>query len=236
MTEGPTPHEYIRQNCLLLIDAGRSTPDAKVPTCPEWTATKLVIHLEAVYRYALIALRENLMRRPEPLAPDTDAFAALEATLGELLAELDAISGDSAVWNPCDSSDPQWWTRRMGHESLIHRIDAELAAGGEITSIHPDRAVDGIDEMIDTFFKTREKWRPGDGASVHLHCTDVSGEWLLVQRGDELIVTKEHAKGDLALRGSAQDLLLFSYGRGGPENLDTFGDATLLDLWKNTEI
>ncbi len=236
MTEGPTPHEFLKQNCLLVIAASSSAPAAKVPTCPEWTTTNLVVHIEAVYRYALIALRENLMRRPEPLASDADAVAALEATLGELLGELDAISGDSAVWNPCDSSDPHWWLRRMGHETLIHRVDAELAAGREITPIHPDCAVDSIDEMIDTFFKTREKWRPGDGASVHIHCTDVPGEWLLVQQGDDLIVTKEHAKGDLAVRGPAQDLLLFSYGRGGPENLDTFGDATLLDLWANTSI
>jgi uncharacterized protein (TIGR03083 family) len=236
MTEGPTPHEFIKQNCLLLIAAGSAAPEATVPTCPEWTTTNLVIHLEAVYRYALIALRENLMRRPEPLEPDTDAVAALEATLEELLAELDAISGDTAVWNPCNSSNPHWWTRRMGHETLIHRVDAELAAGHEITSINPSCAVDSIDEMIDTFFKTREKWRPGDGASVHIHCTDVPGEWLLVQQGDDLIVTKQHAKGDLAIRGSAQDLLLFSYGRGGPANLDTFGNSALLDLWTKTAI
>ena len=41
-------------------------------------------------------------------------------------------------------------------------------------------------------------------------------------------VTAEHAKGDVAARGSASDLLLFLWGRVPADSLEVFGDAELL--------
>jgi predicted lipid carrier protein YhbT len=67
----------------------------------------------------------------------------------------------------------------------------------------------------------------GDG-TVHLHCTDVAGEWLFTRRNGEITVTAEHAKGDVAARGTASDLLLFLWGRVPASELEIFGDAELL--------
>jgi len=47
-----------------------------------------------------------------------------------------------------------------------------------------------------------------------------------------VIVTREHAKGDVALRAPASDLLLFLYGRVGPDAGDVFGDGSLLERWQ----
>ncbi len=49
--------------------------------------------------------------------------------------------------------------------------------------------------------------------TIHLHCTDGEGEWLITRAGDDVVVTREHAKGDVAARGTASDLLLFLWGR-----------------------
>jgi predicted lipid carrier protein YhbT len=49
---------------------------------------------------------------------------------------------------------------------------------------------------------------------------------------DGLVVTREHAKGDVAARGTASDLLLFLYGRIDADGLDVFGDAALLARWR----
>jgi predicted lipid carrier protein YhbT len=68
----------------------------------------------------------------------------------------------------------------------------------------------------------------GDG-TVHLHCTDVDGEWLFTRRDGEITVTAEHAKGDVAARGRASDLLLFLWGRVPATELEVFGDAALLE-------
>ena len=60
--------------------------------------------------------------------------------------------------------------------------------------------------------------------TVHLHCTDVEGEWLLHVDGR---VERAHAKGDLAIRGAASDMLLALYGRVPVDKLELIGDATV---------
>jgi predicted lipid carrier protein YhbT len=71
----------------------------------------------------------------------------------------------------------------------------------------------------------------GAGETIHLHATDGDGEWLMRLAPGEVTVTREHAKGDVAGRGSASDLLLFLYGRVAPDALEVFGDAPLLARW-----
>jgi hypothetical protein len=72
---------------------------------------------------------------------------------------------------------------------------------------------------------------PGAGESAHLHCTDTDGEWLIrFPAPSERVLTREHAKGDVAFRGSAEALLLFLWNRdGGP--VDTVGDDELAARW-----
>ncbi len=53
---------------------------------------------------------------------------------------------------------------------------------------------------------------------------------MLTAQDGVLTVTHEHAKGDAAARGPAQDLLLYLWGRGR-ENLACHGDAALIDAW-----
>ena len=63
---------------------------------------------------------------------------------------------------------------------------------------------------------------------MHLHCTDVAGEWFVVDGPDGgLITTREHAKGDCALRGSASDLIFALWRRLPLERIDVIGDAEL---------
>ena len=48
-----------------------------------------------------------------------------------------------------------------------------------------------------------------------------------------MVVTREHAKGDVAARGTASDLLLFLWGRVPATALEVFGDAALLDRFRS---
>ena len=41
-----------------------------------------------------------------------------------------------------------------------------------------------------------------------------------------------HAKGDVAARGTASDLLLMMWNRITPDRLDVFGDGDLLTRWQ----
>jgi hypothetical protein len=121
----------------------------------------------------------------------------------------------------------------MAHEVIVHRWDAERAAGLEPV-IDPVLASDGIDEFL-TFFVTPEGWGPYDvpTASVHLHATDTPGEWLVSLGDGTSIVTREHAKGDAAMRGNASDLLLALWERVPLDRIDVIGDPAAVDALGN---
>ena len=67
--------------------------------------------------------------------------------------------------------------------------------------------------------------------TAHFHCTDTEGEWLVRLDTDACTFTREHAKGDVA-RAAASDLLLYFYGRADADRLDVFGDASLLERFR----
>jgi hypothetical protein len=56
---------------------------------------------------------------------------------------------------------------------------------------------------------------------------------LITGTADGTELTREHAKGDVAARGCASDLFLFLWGRVAPTTLDVFGDAALLDQFRD---
>ncbi len=96
--------------------------------------------------------------------------------------------------------------------------------------------------MFDVFLPSRraplhgrDPWRfGGDGERLHLHATDAPGEWVLRFAGGEVTVTREHAKGEAALRGPASELLLVLYGRAQPGPDSLIGDPAVLRLWTET--
>ena len=123
-----------------------------------------------------------------------------------------------------------FWPRRMAHETTMHRVDAEQAVGQTVAPIPPTVAVDGIDEAFSVFVATFGGGRsPGDGRTVHLHATDAEGEWLIRFDPEAIVVEVGHAKGDAAVRGPAEDLLLWLWGRRPLDALELFGDRTAAD-------
>ena len=84
------------------------------------------------------------------------------------------------------------------------------------TAIDPAVASDGIDELLTEFLGPRlvdTSAFAAAGETIHVHTTDVDGEWLVRIAPDQIDVTREHAKGDVALRGPAADLLLTLFDR-----------------------
>jgi hypothetical protein len=58
----------------------------------------------------------------------------------------------------------------------------------------------------------------------------VEGEWLLTPGdGLELIATREHTKGSVALRGSAEDLLLVLWRRSPRDVVEVIGNEAVAD-------
>ncbi len=93
-------------------------------------------------------------------------------------------------------------------------------------------AVDGIAEHLGNLpFVLDAELTPRTGATLHLHCTDRDGEWLLRLGPGGLEVTAEHAKGDVALQGTAPELFLIVVGRAPADSVEVFGDPAALDVW-----
>ena len=96
--------------------------------------------------------------------------------------------------------------------NVLAEHDAAVAAGSIAAASTPAPIDDLRSTTLSAVALRTRDWT----GSVHLHCTDVDGEWLVVgEPGRRPVVTREHAKGACALRGPAADLLLVLWRRVG---------------------
>lgn len=231
----------IRADAELLIRAASDAgEDALVPTCPGWTVRDLVDHVARVYnRVAAIVQARADRRLDDGDLPPTPPF---EVALAKLLDTLASIGPDESVWN-WSVNQPKtgaFWPRRMACETAIHRVDAQ-SASSSVTPIDSGLAVEAMDELLDVILTARVAAGVGVelGGSIHFHCTDVAGEWL-VSVGDGVVdIMRSHAKGDAAVRGPASDVLLWAYNRlpagsgVGGGAVETFGSESVLTAWRD---
>jgi uncharacterized protein (TIGR03083 family) len=222
----------IRDEADRLVAAAQRAPlDAPIPSCPDWDVAELLAHMGRVYRWAAACVEANapLSRRDLPSPPARDERVAwVQDGATRILEVLDRPADDPAwTWSP--DGTVGFWQRRQAHETAIHRVDAELASGSP-TPVPRELAVDGIDEWLE-LLPNRRGAPPvtGAGETVHVHCTDGDGEWLLRLTPDGLEVEAIHAKGDVAVRGPASDLLLVLLRRVGPDHVEILGDRAVLD-------
>lgn len=216
-------------------------PAAPVPTCPDWTVADLAWHLTEVHAFWAEILRSEAVTDEEqevaegavPARPgDAAATMALLATETDVLvAELERRLDDQAAWSWFGSDQTVGFTRRMQvHEAVMHRIDAELAAGVEVTGIDGEVAEAGIRHAIQVMFAW---WGslPGftftpDVGVVALNLSD-PGVTLLVQPGrwrgvgqsgtsyDEPgVVLVEQGDPVATVTGSAEQVDRWLWGRG----------------------
>lgn len=146
--EYPTYLAHIRSESARFRDVlAGCDPAAPVPSAPEWTAADLLGHLAKVQHW----WHHCIVNRPA--APDGYEEPQLPTAYDGLLAFYDEwhlrfVDALAAA----DPAEPAWsWSqdpahhtvaftyRRQAHEALIHRLDAELAAG-EVTPLDPELA------------------------------------------------------------------------------------------------
>ncbi len=225
-----------------LLDAARHNPSAAV-AAPGWTVHKLVGHMGRVHTWAAEVVRsrttERISSRAFPEGPDDPAMRIQWAAErhADLLNALRDLGEDEPVWNFMDNAiaPGRFWHRRQALETGIHRWDAQHAIGGP-QPLDAHLAVVGIDEILETYLPrlAESATQVSTTASMHVHCTDRDGEGLVRFGPEGAVTTREHAKGDLALRGGSSDLYLLLWNRIGHEGFEVFGDTALLDRWKDS--
>ena len=225
----------LRGDAARIAELLPQAVDRPVPGCPGWVAGDVVRHLAQVYRHKAESVRRGSRAPDLPLPVEPRAADALADELRESLAELlTVLSGDPsrAAWTWWDR-DPSvgFWQRRMAQETLIHRVDVEQAAGIE-SALDPELALDGVDEVLSAFL---EVWLPIDGpdsgvpADLTAHVSVETGEraWDVRVAGTRATVHRGAGGGAPArLAGPPDALLLWAWGRGGPDRLSVRGDES----------
>lgn len=245
--EGPRTHPVDWYVDHLLADTERFAEvleigplDAPIDACPGWDVLRLAEHLGQIHRWAGFCVVNG--RRPtddegaalESFEPDGAADWLREGAAA-LAATLRSIDADGPTWHPFPVDRvARVWPRRQAHETAVHTWDALRATGRE-ASIDPELASDGIDEYFEIAVPrlvARESIELPTG-SLHVHCTDVAGEWLVWTDDDGYQLVRAHQKGDAALRGPAEPILLGLWGRTSPraDELSPVGDEGVLDAW-----
>lgn len=227
----------------LVRGADPSTP---IPTCPDWTLKQLFRHVGRGNRWAAQIIAE---RRSEPLDPrdvrdgkppdDLDgAIDWLNGGAQQIIIAVDQVGADARVWTFLGTRPAGWWVRRRLHEVVVHHADAALALGVDY-ALPPDLAADAVSEWIELMTVQAKRQSPpvDRGRTLHLHATDTglgpTGEWTIVNDDDGVSWSHDHGKGDVALRGPVNDLLLAIVRRRAPADLDieVFGDTAVWDNW-----
>jgi uncharacterized protein (TIGR03083 family) len=231
----------------VLADHDQSLP---IPTCPEWTLRQLATHVGRAHRWAAEITRTR-SDRPIPFreVPDgrlPEDRAAQCAWLNAGAARIVGAAreaGGALVWSFTGPVPAGYWIRRMAHETLVHRADAQLAAGAEPEPvIEAEIAADAIDEwlMLATggLGDSHERAKAlTAGAALHVHATDDGlgdrGEWMIRRDAAGLTVEPGHDKGDAAVTGPAASLLLVLMRRRPVSDpaVTVHGDSAVVDGW-----
>jgi uncharacterized protein (TIGR03083 family) len=129
---------------------------ARVPACPDWTAYDLVVHLGNVHAWAATIVetgRAAAEQNDEPRSTKPRVVSQWYAGKAEDLYEvLRAAPADRPTWNfAYGAGVAGFWQRRQLHETTIHRLDLDLAAGRDPGTVDPRVAADGVDEVLTVF-------------------------------------------------------------------------------------
>ncbi len=216
-------------------------PFAQVPTCPAWNVHDLALHLGTIHRWAEYLVRERSPVRVSPFdfRPEGDSPDAAWIRDGgfQLVTTLRECDPDEAMWAWGADQHARFWSRRQLHETLVHRVDLELAQG--ITPrLEPMIAADGVDEFLINLpnsarFSPGVKNLTGGGERIGFTQSDGDRRWIATL--DEGGVSLSNSEGplDLELRATAANLLLVLYRRSGfdDENISLTGREDLLQFW-----
>jgi len=227
---------------LLRSAAVAAGQEAPVPSCPGWTVADLTEHVGEVYLHKATVMRDG--KSPDPWPPEEHAgvppLTLLDDGYRELTAEFAARSPDepSETWYDPDQS-VAFWIRRMAQESVVHRMDAELAAGIPVTQAPDDLAIDGVDEVLKRFLAYGSVAWPEEYARLeggHLAAGDrtdaivvTAGQtsWTVWPGPDSVTVTDGRAAAGAVraeVAAGPDAMLRWLWGRAGDEVITVTGD------------
>jgi uncharacterized protein (TIGR03083 family) len=205
-------------------------PDARCPTCPDWSATDLLWHLTEVHYFWAGVLDRNAradadlaaVEGSKPARPSAvpDLLALREQATAALCEQLGRLDDAEPRWTWWPADQSVGFTRRMQtYEATMHRVDAELTAGLPIGPIAPEVAAGAVDHAVDVMWG----WLP-EGATyvpravVEFVAPDTDQRWLVevgVAADEPLAVRATDGEPTATVSAPVVDLALWAWTRPG---------------------
>ena len=231
---------------LLRAAVTAADPGTRVPSCPDWDVDQLAHHVAGAYLHKVECIRQGVFPEDWPLEPlDPDPVAVLDGAFAALTAAFDEYRpGDPAATFLEADQTVGFWIRRMCHETVVHRLDAELAAGLEFAPVPADIALDGVDEFLSLFIgAATRQWTESYAEVLHgadprpLAVASAGEGWTLtassvgveVSRGAAPSANPMLANPAALVSGEPTDVLLWLWGRAADRVVRREGDAALVD-------
>lgn len=226
---------------LLAAAVAAGSGSAAVPGIDDWTLDDVARHTGSVHEWICEVLTNGL---PDwgyddlmPRAPQD--HAALPqwylSRLEPLIELLGSLPSTQEVWTLFDEPPGvDFWKRRQCFETLVHRYDAEGAAGRR-TPIDPELATDGVEEALQ-MVRHRTRFRSEREVRFAVRTTDTERGWTLRIGGS--VPRKERtlddgADGDVELSGRAADLVVHLWNRPPEQAVALAGDESLWEIWRH---
>lgn len=231
-------HAALDSDFARLVEVSTGNLDRPVPTCPGWTVDDLDRHVAAVYLHKLACIRDKAEPAEWPPAElaQEETHAQLRRAYRELTAELAARADDEPAGN-WYAPDPSvgFWRRRMAQETVIHRIDAELAAGVPSVDVPDDLALDGIDEVLRIFLEyCVATWHEdfvadlaGTGGQT-VAVTSGRRRWLVAIGPDTVTVAEGDVPAAAEVTGTPDAVLRWLWRRADDTTVTVTGDTALV--------
>jgi len=231
-----------------LIEAARSVPPSSpVPSAPGWTVADLLWHLTEVQTFWATIVSERLPSPDgyrKPLRPaDDNLVDALDSAKTFLVSTLSATDPATPCYTWSDQQNAGFIMRRQAHEALIHRADAELAAGLG-PSLDLALALDGIDEILRVMIGGIPEWAmfTDGGRTIRIDAGEQAWNLLVGRMAgtspnsgttydiDAAVVVDEVHQPDTIISGSPGKLDLWLWGRAPLVAVEVQGDQGLAGL------
>lgn len=239
--------EAIRTEGDRLAAAAELGLDAPVPSCPGWAVSDLVAHLARVHRQKAQLVEEGWIDgQPDPPHPPTSGLVEwYRGGVDDLVRVLGEHAPSQPAWTwYAEDQTVGFWYRRMACETLVHRIDGELAHG-VVTDVDRELAADVADEILTVMMEGYPPWADVafDDRSVRIELSDADEAWTLRHArfagtspntgttfdDEPTFIFADLARPATVVRGTAEDVALFLWGRRPPDGLEVTGDVSMLD-------